>query len=82
MATETDVIHMCFCRIKFLFCSILFCFKLQTSQFMRDVAKNQFCNRVVDLCNWNNRPDYVVATDTIVHFKNALRTVAYISKRH
>ena len=25
MATETDVIHMCFCRIKFLFCSVLFC---------------------------------------------------------
>ena len=23
MATETDVIHMCFCRIKFLFCSVL-----------------------------------------------------------
>ena len=22
MATETDVIHMCFCRIKFLFCSV------------------------------------------------------------
>ena len=25
MATETDVIHMCFCRIKFLFCSVLLC---------------------------------------------------------
>ena len=24
VATETDVIHMCFCRIKFLFCSVLF----------------------------------------------------------
>ena len=42
-------------------------FKLQTSQFKRDVAKNQFCNRVVS--NWNNLPDSIVATASIVHFK-------------
>ena len=50
-------------------------FKLQTSQFKLDVAKNQFCNRVV--CNWNTVPDSIVATDTIVHFKQALRTVHF-----
>ena len=50
-------------------------FKLQTSQFKRDVAKNQFCNRVVS--NWNNLPDSIVATASIVHFKKA----RHISKR-
>ena len=50
-------------------------FKLQTSQFKLDVAKNQFCNRVV--CNWNTLPDSIVATDTIAHFKKALRTVHF-----
>ena len=47
-------------------------FKLQTSQFKRDVAKNQFCNRVVS--NWNNLPDSIIA---IVHFKKALRTAHF-----
>ena len=59
-------------------------FKRQTSLFKLDVANNQFCNRVV--CNWNNLPDSIVATDTIVHFKKALRTVhfeaALTFKRH
>ena len=50
-------------------------FKLQTSQFKRDVAKNQFCNRVVS--NWNNLPDSIVATASIVHFKKALRTAHF-----
>ena len=50
-------------------------FKLQTSQCKLDVAKNQFCNRVV--CNWHTLPDSSVATDTIVHFKKALRTVHF-----
>ena len=50
-------------------------FKLQTSQFKLDVAKNQLCNRVV--CNWNTLPDSIVATDTIAHFKKALRTVHF-----
>ena len=36
-------------------------FKLQTSQFKLDAAKNQFCNRVV--CNWYTLPDSIVATD-------------------
>ena len=49
--------------------------KLQTSQFKRDVAKNQFCNRVVS--NWNNLPDSIVATASIVHFKKALRTAHF-----
>ena len=31
-------------------------FKLQTYQRKRDVAKNQFCNRVV--CNWHNLPSW------------------------
>ena len=52
-------------------------FKLQTSQFKRDVANNQFCNRVV--CNWNNLPDSIVATASIVHFKKALRTAHFES---
>ena len=59
-------------------------FKLQTSQFKRDVAKNQFCNRVV--CKWNNLPDSIVATASIVHFKKALRTAhfeaALVFNRH
>ena len=50
-------------------------FKLQTSQFKLDVAKNQFCNRVV--CNRNTLPDSIVATDIIVHFKETLRTVHF-----
>ena len=50
-------------------------FKLQTSQFKRDVAKNQFCNRVVS--NWNNLPDSIVAIASIVHFKKALRTAHF-----
>ena len=50
-------------------------FKLQTSQFKRDVAKNQFCNRVVS--NWNNLSDPIVATASIVHFKKALRTAHF-----
>ena len=41
-------------------------FKLQTSQFKLDVAKNHFCKQIV--CNWNKLPDSSVATDTIVHF--------------
>ena len=39
------------------------------------IAKNQVCNRVV--CNWNNLPGSIVATETIVHFKKALRTVHF-----
>ena len=50
-------------------------FKLKPSQFKLDVAKNQFCNRIV--CNWNTLPDSIVAADTIVHFKKALRTVHF-----
>ena len=41
----------------------------------REVAKNQFCNRVV--CNWNNLADSIVATASIVHFKKALRTAHF-----
>ena len=53
-------------------------FKLQTSQFKRYVAKNQFCNRVV--CNWNNLPDSIVATDSI--FTSRKHIALHISKRH
>ena len=59
-------------------------FKLQTSQFKRDVANNQFCNRVVS--NWINQPESIVATASIVHFKKALRTAHFEAalnfKRH
>ena len=31
----------------------------------------------VTMANWNTLPDSIVATDTIVHFKKALRTVHF-----
>ena len=56
-------------------CCVSVRFKLQKSQVKRGVANNQFCNRIV--CNWNNLPDYIVATDSTVHFKKALRTAHF-----
>ena len=51
--------------------------KLKTCQFKLDVAKNHFSNRVVS--NWNNLPEYIVTSDSIIHFKKALRTVNFES---
>ena len=50
-------------------------FKIQTSQFKLDVTKNQFYYRTV--YKWNKLSDCTVATETIDHFKKALRSVNF-----
>ena len=50
-------------------------FKLKTRSFRLDIARNQFCNRVVPL--WNSLPAHVVNKPSPKLFKAALRNIDF-----
>ena len=81
MATETDVIHMCFCRIKLLFCSVLFCSRRRIGP--RCCTCATLPDRPTTRCRSRARPRLCRRTDReiSVHNIGGMRRIQLASRR-